>query len=199
MYASQIKRIARNDRLYLRKTLVGIYAKDKLPPPNPPVAGMVRRKRKPLAYIINSATSDSLGEHWLGVFVSGDNKLIWFDPLGKSPAYYGPVINRWLKSWGLGEIVQNSRAVQPPHSRLCGLYVLYVLYHLCRNFSLPYIIDRMFYSRKGMNDFKIKYFFRTRFGFSARRDMVKPGNLTRSEMHKKMKHDLSLILTDEYI
>jgi len=188
MFGSQILQLAKEDRI-LKKVFAGIFPRDKLP--------VIKEKGcGDQAFVVNTATSDTLGEHWVGVYVQQKRRrVIWFDPFGFSPSYYGSDLNSWIKRWNY-PLIEIKRQVQSYHSHYCGLFVLFVHYFLGRGLNLHQILKR-FSSNHVKNDVIVCYFARTRLKFHPKTQIKL--QKTKNELHKKMKQDLSLIVSKEFV
>lgn len=154
MYASQIRKIIMRDRVMYRK-FFGIYARDTLPTINPLTEG---------GYILNTDLSTNIGEHWvLAYCVPSTKNMLYIDPLGQQPPQ---TFKQWLKSTKY-TIIQLKKPIQPLHSHLCGLYVLFYLYHLARKTPLRKITAQF------SNDKVVVQFACKRFGFNACQKLYK--------------------------
>ena len=97
------------------KHLVGIYALDeKWDVPD----------HLPACFVINSDFKGGHGEHWVAVFIDRDGLAEYFDSYGTGPLE--PIYQRLL-SLGHDVIRFNTRMLQGPGSRSCGLYCVYFL------------------------------------------------------------------------
>jgi len=190
MYASQLLRLCESDR-FIKKTLVGVFANDTLP--------KVRKKLlyyTPRAYIVNSASSASLGEHWLLIYVKPyEKRVIFFDSFGKTPVYYSKRLAKWVKSWGY-TVSLNPNVFQASRSHYCGLFVLFLLYFLSRH--VPFnVIMKKFSSNPTRNDALVSRFAWQRFKFNTRKEIERAK--TKNELYNKMRMDLYLIATKDYL
>jgi hypothetical protein len=150
----------------MKRGFCGIYAKNKLPKIKK-ICGAGN-----CAFIINSAPSYAIGEHWLLVYCKGKAKtIIWFDPLGRNPTYYGKVFQLWLERTGY-KIKEYNSPVQSTQSYYCGLFVLYALYYLSRGVPLETVLKT--FSRKNLkeNDKIVAAFAWDKFRFDAKKQLV---------------------------
>ncbi len=141
----------------MKKTYLGAFPLDKLPP-------VPENKNRDYAYIINSATSTSPGEHWFLVFIKKKGTgVVWFDSLGNLPSFYGHKLVKWL---GPG-FEFNKGSIQAANSSYCGLFVIFVLYYLSRNVPLRQILTR-FSTNLRENDRIVASFAWEKFRFNAK-------------------------------
>ena len=153
MYANQLKNLVKSDRKIL-KIFGGILPKDKLP------------THKPLrntAYIVNTDHSGGKGEHWLLLYCmvsgggGGGSSLLYFvDPLGKAPNHYNSQLSSFCSKFQ--KIVTLSHPIQHRESQLCGLFVMYFLYHLARGHDLK-SVQSQFYARNLKSNDRIVFRF----------------------------------------
>jgi hypothetical protein len=92
----------------------GVYPIDKLPKSPPPQ----------VSYIINSAPSNSAGEHWMAVRLQPDSVEL-FDSFGQPPWTY-PRLYQWLKSLNKPRLLHLCQRIQGPNA-YCGAYCYYFL------------------------------------------------------------------------
>lgn len=83
-------------------------------------------------YIVNSDASNSPGEHWFLIFHK-EGYLSFMDSFAKSEKFYN--IEEELNSVRR-KIDKVPFQIQHPLSDVCGEYVIYFAYNLCRNISL---------------------------------------------------------------
>ena len=120
-------------------------------------------ERYPAFYIVNSSLWWESGEHWLLIFgAAADQPLIFFDSLGKRPRQHSPFIERFLTLNSSPFYVSNIRRWQPPTSKLCGLYCLFVGHELCRGQTLASTLSRFDPINLTANDELVKDFSRKR-------------------------------------
>ena len=164
MYASQIVNIIKQDQS-MKHVFAGIYARDKLP--------HLKQLNEDQAYILNSETTKTGGEHWLLAYFIGKTKeVIWVDPYGNPPVFYGHQFNNWLSKFS----VNVSKAmIQGPHSYYCGLFVLYFLYYLSRGVQLKTIQTSFSHKNFVHNDNVVADFFWDHFKFNAKSDLMGKG------------------------
>lgn len=163
MYASQIAELINKEK-DLKKVFKGVYARDTLPYTRPITLS---------AYILNSDVSRSKGEHWLLVYVNPREKsILWFDCYAKEPKCYGIEFVKWLEFLKSNEykVFINRKPIQSMKSRLCGLFTLYILYHLVKTRKKLSDILKVFDSRsKNSNDAIVIDFFWKKYRFNGYR------------------------------
>jgi len=187
MYASQLLRLSNTDR-FVKSTLKGVFANNTLP--------KISHQLQPKAFIVNSASSHSAGDHWLLIFVKPTEKqVIFFDSFGKSPKCYSSTLHKWIMSWGYN-VCLNIKTLQASHSNYCGLFVLFVLYYLSRNVPLNVILKK-FSSNQTRNDVLVNRFAWCRFRFNGKKEIKQAR--TKEELHNKIKLDLYLIASQDYL
>ena len=91
MNTIQITRALKQDPM-TSKTFCGVFPSDKLPQ---------RNEKYPCGIVANTDPSEKTGEHWIAMFISFEQKESlkkgsFFDPLGKSPEFYGTSFTNFL-------------------------------------------------------------------------------------------------------
>ena len=159
MNTIQITRALKQDPT-TSKTFCGVFPSDKLPQ---------TIEKYPCGIVANTDPNDKPGEHWIAMFISfeqkgSSKKGSFFDPLGKSPEFYGTSFTNFLDkhcdAWGF-----NSRKLQSDMvsclwrilfvlfiSKVTGTYSLNKIVHVFNNNTL--IIDAMV-SQFVKNHFKV--------------------------------------------
>ena len=132
------------------KTFCGVFSSDKLPQ---------TIEKYPCGIVANTDPSDKPGKHWIAMFISFEQ--INFDPLGKSPEFYGTSFTNFLDkhcdAWGF-----NSRKLQSDWSAVCGEYCLFYLYQRSRGHSLNKIVP-VFNNNTLINDVMVSQFVKNHF------------------------------------
>ena len=87
--------------------------------------------------IINSAPSNTSGQHWLlliAININGKNKLFVWDCLGRPIAFYNDFYSRLVKLYGRapGGFTSIHLPLQNVCSNLCGLCCLYLVHYLVK-------------------------------------------------------------------
>ena len=106
------------------------------------------------AYICNDQPSTEKGNHWFLIYIE-PTKIYFIDSFARKPNYYG--IDWKLKTLKK-PIYQLKNILQNPFSTVCGKYCLFFIYHLCRNYSLEYIVNNYFSNDCVLNDENVKDF-----------------------------------------
>ena len=114
--------------------------------------------KRPTYIIVNTAESNRLGSHWVGIYLPDTGPVEFFDSLGKSPSHYHLYFHTFLQSFGSGYI-WNKVAYQSPDSTLCGEYCLFFGYYRCRGVSMQNILKTI---RIG-DDGQMRHFYVTHF------------------------------------
>ena len=109
-------------------------------------------------YVINNDNSDSPGRHWFLIFFD-KNYLAFVDSFARSPNFYN--VREELKSINQ-EIHEIPFQLQDNFSDVCGEYVIFFSYNLCRNKTLTEILKRFSVNRKD-NDYKVYTFVSKNF------------------------------------
>lgn len=144
----------------MRNSFLGIYASNRLPTLPEPIT-------KPFGIICNTAPSGQPGKHWCLIWCSYD-VILFVDPLQKSPLKNSKHIFEWLlKNKKQKKVIQLKYAIQDKdNSNLCGLFVLYFLYHLSHGAKSLHSIARHFDSKHlEHNDRLLANFFWDKFRF----------------------------------
>ncbi len=103
------------------------------------------------AYIVNTSDSDSVGSHWVVMFLKGDEMSIFYDSLAEKP-------NCKIESNYNGVYARNVKQCQSSTSTVCGQHCLFVLYHLCRGVKYNVILD-MYSNNMQHNDCLVNAFY----------------------------------------
>ena len=122
MYGWELEQALLNDP-YASRTLVGVYTVDE-PWPLP--------RQFPASYVINTATQNGPGEHWVAVFLEDSDHGEYFDSYGTAPLQ---AIYQRLRHWGYSDVLYSTKMLQGPWSHACGLYAFY--YVTSRSRGLP--------------------------------------------------------------
>ena len=108
------KLIQKNADAKTRKAFLGVYAMDDLPH---------RIPHLPALLIINTHTSNLLGEHWKAIYISKDRHGEIFDSLALPTSTR---LMQWMNSF-TRKWTRSPLTVQNPHSATCGAFVLYFI------------------------------------------------------------------------
>ena len=108
MWSSEIKEYMKDE-----KEFIGCYPFDKL---------HTIRKRRSFSLVINTGSSDTMGEHWLAVKVI-KQKCFYFDSFGL------PIINEEIKNFlkDYGKSYYSRVCIQDIESNKCGYFCIMFL------------------------------------------------------------------------
>ena len=128
----------------------GVYARDVLFHLNPTF---------PSAFVINTATSKYLGEHWVAIY---------YDRRGTAFFFYSltlPVLHRDFKIFlrqTPHRIIFNTRRLQSYQSSTCGHFCILFLLLCARGFSMRDILS-IFHENAEVNDLAVKIFINQKY------------------------------------
>ena len=84
----------------------------------------------PAMVVVNTDSHNLPGRHWISIYIDEDRHGEVFDPLATPLGNHViRFMNTWARSW-----LTNSNMYQHPHSRSCGVFVLY---HLANRLCYP--------------------------------------------------------------
>lgn len=112
----------------IQRIFKGVYAYDKLPTSIPAY---------PAAYIINTAPSNTPGEHWVCVYFESENRSEYFDSYGMYP--FGEIYA--FAKRNANKVFYNKKWLQSPDSVVCGAYCIYFLHFRVRGYNILDIIN----------------------------------------------------------
>lgn len=113
----------------------GIYAKDLLED----------IESKPQLIICNTDPSSKPGKHWVAFFFENET-CEFFDSFGKPIEFYGKEFSDFAKKFSTKQKCVNKR-IQPPNTKLCGVYCLFFSFFRCKGNSLKKIVKMMSLSK----------------------------------------------------
>ena len=131
---------------------VGVFAQNKL--------HTLRYIKIPFVIIVNLDYNDEPGSHWLAIRVDRETIEV-FDSLGfetKYFAHYPKLLINFLARFSFNKRVICSPVLQPPTSKLCGLYCIY--YVLNRQTKTFVECLSLFSSNLLRNDLELIKFFK---------------------------------------
>lgn len=99
-------------------------------------------------YVVNSGHSSTIGSHWMVIFKQ-DNKMEFFDSLGRPPSYYSPEIEAYLLR-NAKEYTMSVKRIQG-NSDFCANYCIIYGYLKCKNYTLLEILN-LFTDNLHLND-----------------------------------------------
>ena len=113
----------------------------------------------PAFIIVNLATSDKLGSHWLAVRF-GSVYIEIFDSLGFDPRLWRSFptgLFKFLSSYSFTHRFRISPVIQPPDTHTCGLYsIFFIINRQTKTFSA---CCSQFSVKLGLNDKILFHFF----------------------------------------
>ena len=128
----QIERILRSDNR-TRKSFVGVFSSNTLPE-NPKIPSLL---------VANTSPSGHPGTHWILFYLKKD-KFIYFDSLAGNFENYSDHFTKFVcKNLKGRKFVANSERLQAYNSNVCGHYVIFCSYWLCRGWPLKKIVRRL--------------------------------------------------------
>ena len=104
-----------------------------------PVDHLEKINKRPRLIICNTDTSEGKGLHWIAIFFYNENKVDFFDSLGKNPSEYDSRFITFMKKFA-DECYLTKTRVQPINSDLCGHFCIYFSHKRCQGFNLIYIL-----------------------------------------------------------
>ena len=128
MLGLDLKRVLEADEP-VRTALAGFHSLDQV---------LAYPEKLPTCYVINTGTTKGPGEHWVAVYLDSDSTCDYWDSYGTPPL---ESIYQRLVAFGCGPIRYNTRWLQGPLSRVCGLYCAYFLHMRCRGIALDTIVN----------------------------------------------------------
>ena len=102
-------------------TFIGVYSQNEL--------SAIKFAKVPFSLIVNLDYNQESGSHWLVIHICKDTIEI-FDSLGLNFMYfkhYPQLIINFIFKFSFNRHVLCSPVLQPPTSRLCGLYSVYFI------------------------------------------------------------------------
>ena len=140
----------------MKKRFKGFYARDTLPPlTNSDL-------QHTFCIIVNTDLVGEAGEHWILFYWDSLLQIGYFlDPLAQ------PLLEEFQKWMGCCKtIVLLRHPVQHHLSMLCGLFVLYFMYHLCAGVSVLDVVKRFSSSNLWLNDKLVSHFAKQKLHYT---------------------------------
>ena len=149
----QIVNICRRNKNF-KKYFAGCFHRDSLPE---------KQNRSPCCMIVNTDFSWNEGLHWILIMFTGRKGagVEMFDPLGRSPHYYGEWLTNALKAMGEGVYTYSTICIQSNTSTSCGMYVCYAFHRFSKGENLEQIISRFSKVNLNGNDLLIRNIFQS--------------------------------------
>ena len=115
------------------------------------------------SFIVNTDKYGEPGTHWVGIYVSQDDSVVYFDSFGIDPNV-DPYIINLIHECGKSSLYYSNRQIQSFNSSLCGLYTLYTLYLLTNEgLNLNQCLDIFDNTNLEVNDDMIRDVFKNIF------------------------------------
>ncbi|KAF8788534.1 hypothetical protein HNY73_006565 [Argiope bruennichi] len=92
----------------------GVYAADQIPYVD----------LAPAAFIVNTETSSTRGEHWLAVIQCNNTKIYFFDSFGRPPTSFNHYISDFVSRC---QYDFNQFRFQDPKTQVCGYYCIFII------------------------------------------------------------------------
>ncbi len=152
-----------------RPYFAGVYSADRV---CKKLFSQLKGAHKPFFCIVNTDTSDGRGEHWLSVYVTDNNAVEIFDPLGLAPYAYKNLIPCFeeLARDNDKSLIFNNRTVQGSLSSVCGAHCIFFVYKkLTHNnmLSMEDLIDKYYTSNVDYNDCMVFRFIQKYFDIAS--------------------------------
>ena len=109
---------------YTRTAFQGVFSVDNLP----------LKVYYPCAIVVNTDTSEGVGEHWTSIYINCFAEGVYFDSFGlgpRHPAVLGFLASHTIK-WSYVDV-----QIQNVLSTACGFFCIYFLHKLCRGATVP--------------------------------------------------------------
>ena len=113
------------------KSFIGVFAFDELEKV---------KASYPLGLVVNTAKSNTPGEHWLSIWISESREGVLFNSFGYPPEKLRPFMDKYCTSW-----TYSNRLLQNPLSVTCGCYCVKFITDYSRTFSLPLFYKQFTY------------------------------------------------------
>ena len=134
----------------LRKSILGVFAADQLPP----------NLHFPCGFIANTDDHLNQGQHWCSFFFPNSTTVEYFDSYGKPIEYFNSYFLEYTSTFT--HIVVNSKQLQSTYSDVCGMYCLFFLLQGLSGLTCYDIIHR-FSNAHTNNDCLVYNFIRSVF------------------------------------
>lgn len=136
MFSNDFTQYFESDK-YLSKSFRGVFSIDQIP----------KTIKVGQFYICNTATSDSVGEHWFVVYRPVSYLLECFDSLSTSPDKTFELAKH-LRFRGISKVKFNSTKVQADHTDSCGQHCIFFVFQRLYNNDLRYkeLLNEIYYA-----------------------------------------------------
>ena len=125
---------------HIKKIFYGVFPRDKLPK---------KIYKKPGIFIINTDSSDKIGEHWVAIYLDVNGRAEYFD------SYAIPPRSNDIKSFikkNSNFCKYNTKVLQPVFSDTCGYFVFYYAYRKARGFKMQNIVSKLRMYKPNLNN-----------------------------------------------
>ena len=100
-------------------------------------------------YIVNTVSDPSIMGHWVLFHIDERNNVNFIDSFAKNPRIYGGNISKICNELNAKNVVNIQ--LQSDDSLLCGLYCVYFVFYLTKEYSFKRILSHFSYNYR-MND-----------------------------------------------
>lgn len=108
-------------------------------------------------YIVNTTANPRVMGHWI-LFIFYNNILYFIDSLGRTAEKYGGCIKNFFNECTIKKINLMKSQLQSNTSLVCGAYVIYFSYHICKNINPNTLVLRFNSKQRLKNDMKVEGF-----------------------------------------
>ena len=116
---------------HIKRIFYGVFPRDKLPK---------KIYKKPGIFIINTDSSDKIGEHWVAIYLDVNGRSEYFDSFGLPPRSTD-IKNFFKKNSNFCKY--NTQILQPVFSDTCGYFVFYYAYRKAKGFKMNNIVSKV--------------------------------------------------------
>ena len=134
----------------------GSFSADTMPP-------TLDSCKSPNAFIVNTASQNMRGEHWVGIVINGNRDCFYFDSFGEQltnlPILYS------LKKMGIETYKYNTKEIQSIFSDSCGYFC--IAFVLAWKLKIPYeiFIDQFSEKKQENNEYVCHEFIKQTINF----------------------------------
>jgi hypothetical protein len=128
---------------------------------------MVKARRLPCAYVVNTDPSSKPGTHWVAYYFPRDisQPAEFYDTYGQEVS---AELRHFLKKYGhLARPMQNTQVVQGLVSSACGQHCIYYLALRCRGWTMDEIVKLFSRTELNWNDSMVTAFVNKHFGLDT--------------------------------
>lgn len=154
MNSEELKNIIRKDK-FMKNIFMGIYACDEI--------HNLHKTERPTLFIANTDPSSMTGQHWVAFYTNGKT-VEYFCSYGIQP--FVLEFKDFLTHFK--NIKINTVRLQSSHSKVCGLYCIYYMYHKSRGKTLEQILKTFEPKKYCLNDKNVCRFIHRVFGIHTK-------------------------------